>query len=212
MSAVATHVAVVRAALDTVAVAGAWSRHVFADAEAQADGTVAIVVRGDDRHKAGTDSNKGPAKRWNDDNGQPRPFTIATVSGPEAQAKADAICAGLIAFYGAEDKPLGERMAMLPDEAAPLALMLAASLQGGGRPHASSANHWRVGSIRDTKEAKRVEREKKDKAAAVATVVSAVKAGNTEIIASAISSDDDIAAMEALIARRKAELVAARSK
>jgi hypothetical protein len=198
-----------KAALETVA-AQRWTRHLLIDSEPDGDGW-ALVVRGDDRAKAGAEGKNKPTFGWNDESGQARRFVVASYTGEGAQEQALKAAEGLRSFYAAEGKSFSERVAALVDEASlTVALMLAAVLQAGANAHANAASHWIVGSVNDTPAAKRAAREKKDKAAAVATITAAAKDPKAlEQIAASVQTPEELEALAAIVATCKRNMAAA---
>jgi hypothetical protein len=194
-----------KAALETVA-AQRWTRHLLFDSERDGDG-FALVVRGDDRAKAGAEGKNKPTFAWNDETGAARRFVVATYTGADAQVRALKAAEGLRSFYAGEDKPFSERVAALVDEASlTVALMLGCVLQAG----ANAASHWVVGSVNDTPAAKRAAREKKDKAAAVATITAAAKDPKAlEQIAASVQTPEELEALAAIVETCKRNMAAA---
>jgi hypothetical protein len=206
----------VSTALD--AMAGAWTRHLLLDVAVESATSAAIVLRGEDRSRKGGESKVAPALQWNDEEGTARVFTLAHVEGEEAETMAEHVVIGLRAFYAAEGNAFSERFSALLDgdysaehiaQLTALALVIASAVQKGAQAHANAASHWRVGSIADTREAKRAERTKKDNASAVAKIVSV---GNdpTRIaeVASTIQTPEELAALEAIVNASKARMSA----
>lgn len=196
------------AVLDTLA-AQRWTRHLLIDAEPDGDAWV-IVIRGEDRAKAGAEGKNKPTFGWCDEAGATRRFVVARY---DLQAEALAAVDALRSFYAAEDKPFSERIipvAACGEAALTVALMLAAVLQAGAAPHANASSHWVVGSVADTAAAKRAARQQKDKAAAVATITAAAKdpAALAQIAAS-VQTPEELEALAAIVATCKKNMAAA---
>ncbi|MGE5609480.1 MAG: hypothetical protein ACM359_09510 [Bacillota bacterium] len=185
---------------------GVWCRHMYFDAEQQGDAW-AVVLRGEDKAKVGSKSNKPAALQWNDASGEHVPFTLATITGTQAKERASELAQAMIGFYGAEGKPFSERVAKLDAEGMALALMVAAVTSA--RPHANKESHWRVGSIAGTLAAKRLARERADRASAIAKITACTKDPKAmDELAEAVQSAEEIAALEAIVLARKAEILA----
>jgi hypothetical protein len=199
-----------------------WTRHMLLDAEAEGQ-QWAVVFRGEDRAKAGSD-NTGyqPPLALSDDKAEPRRIILGLCDGEGAQAAAQAVVDGLRRFYGMEGKAMGERytamLAALPKPKADpalymqllsgvqgIALALATVAQGGANSHACAKSHWRVGSIADSKAAKAAARKTADAKSAIGLVVAAAKADPSKAAALLDGADDDaLAAIQAVIEARKA--------
>lgn len=206
----------VSTSMDTMA--GAWTRHLLIDVVVESDECAAIVLRGEDRARKGGESKVAPALKWNDEEGTARVFVLARTHGEEAQALAESAVKGLRAFYAMENAPFSERFTALIDgdysaeqiaQLTALALVIASAVQNGAQSHANASSHWRVGSIADTREAKRAERTKKDNASAVAKITSV---GNDptkiEEVAATIQTPEELAALEAIVNASKARMSA----